>query len=175
MLCAVISTAWLGGLGPTILAIVLSLFAFYYNLVPPTNSFVWKHDLLHIGIVELPRLFLFAIVSLFVAFVVTAQRKATETLRRSRDDLQVAIEDQKRIEAALLRSEMYLTEAQRLTGTGSYAWNVASGEIIWSDQTFRIFGCDRATNRLWNSLSNVRIRKIALRSSRPSTVFHRSK
>jgi hypothetical protein len=40
---------------------------------------------------------------------------------------------------------MYLTEAQRLTGTGSFAWNVASGEIIWSDQTFRIFGCDRAT------------------------------
>src|ERR1700676_5293033 len=145
MLCAVISTAWLGGLGPTILAIVLSLFAFYYNLVPPTNSFAWKHDLLHIGIVELPRLFLFSIVSLFVAFVVTTQRKATESLQRSRDDLQVVIEDQKRVEAALLHSEMYLTEAQTLTGTGSYAWNVASGEIIWSDQTFRIFGCDRAT------------------------------
>jgi PAS domain S-box-containing protein len=145
MLCAVISTAWLGGFGPAILAIVLSLFAFYYNLVPPTNSFVWKPDLLHIGIVELPRLFLFVATSLFVAFVITTQRKATEALRRSRDDLQVAIEDQKRVEAALLHSEMYLTEAQRLTGTGSYAWNVASGEIIWSDQTFRIFGCDRAT------------------------------
>src|ERR1700723_3611099 len=58
MLCAVISTAWLGGLGPAILAITLSLFAFYYNLVLPTNSFVWKQDLLYIGIVELPRLFL---------------------------------------------------------------------------------------------------------------------
>jgi K+-sensing histidine kinase KdpD len=90
MLCAVISTAWLGGIGPAILAIALSLFAFHYNLVPPTNSFVWKHDLLHIGIVEVPRLFLFASTSLCVAFVVTAQRKATEALRRSRDDLQVA-------------------------------------------------------------------------------------
>ena len=145
MLCAVISTAWLGGLGPAILAIALSLFAFYYNLVPPTNSFVWKQDLLHIGIVEVPRLFLFAILSLFVAFVVATQRKATEALRRSRDDLQVANEDLKCIEAALLRSERYLTEAQRLTGTGSYAWNVASGDIIWSEQTFRIFGCDRST------------------------------
>ncbi len=145
MLCAVISTAWLGGFGPAILAIALSLFAFYYNLVPPTNSFVWKQDLLYIGIVEVPRLFLFAILSLFVAFVVTTQRKATEALRRSRDDLQVANEDLKCIEAALLRSERYLTEAQRLTGTGSYAWNVASGEIIWSDQTYRIFGYDRAT------------------------------
>jgi PAS domain S-box-containing protein len=145
MLCAVISTAWLGGFGPAILAIALSLFAFYYNLVPPTNSFVWKQDLLYIGIVEVPRLFLFAILSLFVAFVVTTQRKATEALRRSRDDLQVANEDLKCIEAALLRSERYLTEAQRLTGTGSYAWNVASGEIIWSDQTYRIFGYDRTT------------------------------
>jgi PAS domain S-box-containing protein len=145
MLCAVISTAWLGGFGPAILAIALSVFAFHYNLVPPTNTFVWKQDLLHIGIVEVPRLFLFAILSLFVAFVVAAQRKATEALRRSRDDLQVANEDLKCIEAALLRSERYLTEAQRLTGTGSFAWNVASGDIIWSDQTFRIFECDRAT------------------------------
>ena len=44
--------------------------------------------------------------------------------------------DQKRIEAALLHSEMYLTEAQRLSGTGSFGWNVASGEIIWSDANF---------------------------------------
>jgi len=145
MLCAVISTAWLGGFSPAILAITLSVFAFHYNLVPPTNSFVWKRDILHIGIVEVPRLFLFASTSLYVAFVVMAQRKATEALRRSRDDLQVANEDLKCIEAALLRSERYLTEAQRLTGTGSFAWNVASGDITWSDQTFRIFECDRAT------------------------------
>src|ERR1700677_258978 len=95
MLCAVISTAWLGGFGPAILAIVLSLFAFYYNLVPPTNSFVWKQYPLHIGIVEVPRLFLFAIISLFVAFVVTTQRKANQALRRSRDDLQSVNEDQR--------------------------------------------------------------------------------
>jgi PAS domain S-box-containing protein len=145
MLCAVISAAWLGGFSPAILAITLSVFAFHYNLVPPTNSFVWKRDILHIGIVEVPRLFLFASTSLYVAFVVTAQRKATEAFRRSRDDLQVANEDLKCIEAALLRSERYLTEAQRLTGTGSFAWNVASGDITWSDQTFRIFECDRAT------------------------------
>jgi PAS domain S-box-containing protein len=55
------------------------------------------------------------------------------------------MKDQKRIEAALLRSEMYLTEAQRLSGTGSFGWNVASGEIVWSDQSFRIFGADRTT------------------------------
>ena len=161
MLCAVIATARLGGIGPALLAMTLALFAFYYNLLPPTNSFGWKHDFLHIGIAEVPRLFLFANLSLFVAFVVTTQRKATEALRRSRDDLQVAIEDQKRVEAALLRSERYLTEAQRLTGTGSYAWSVASGEIIWSDQTFRIFGCDRTTKPTMEVIeTSVRIRKM---------------
>jgi PAS domain S-box-containing protein len=45
----------------------------------------------------------------------------------------------------LLHSEMYLTEAQRLSGTGSFGWNVASGEIFWSDETFRILQCDRTT------------------------------
>ena len=145
MLCAVIFAAWFGGFGPALLAIALALLAFHYYLVPPINSFTWKHDLFAVDISEVPRLILFSITSFFVAFVISAQRKATETLRRSGDDLQAAIEDQKRIEAALLHSEMYLTEAQRLSGTGSFGWNVSSGEIFWSDQTFRIFQCDRAT------------------------------
>jgi PAS domain S-box-containing protein len=145
MLCAVIFAAWFGGFGPTLLAIILALLAFHYYLVPPINSFTWKHDLFAVGISEVPRLILFSMTSLFVAFTISAQRRATETLERSRDDLQAAVEDQKRIEAALLHSEMYLTEAQKLSRTGSFGWNVSSGQIVWSDETFRIFQCDRAT------------------------------
>jgi PAS domain S-box-containing protein len=145
MLCAVVFVAWLGGLGPALLAVTLALLAFHYYVVPPINSFAWKHDIFAVGISEVPRLILLSIVSLVVAFLISAQRKATEELRRSGHSLQVAMEDQKRIEAALLHSEMYLTEAQRLSGTGSFAWKVASGEVIWSDQTYRVFGCDRTT------------------------------
>jgi PAS domain S-box-containing protein len=145
MLCAVIVAAWFGGFGPALLAITLALLAFHYYLVPPINSFTWKHDLFAVGISEVPRLILFSITSFFVAFMISAQRKTTEILRRSRDDLQVAIEDQKRIEDVLRHSEEYLTEAQRLSGTGSFGWNVPSGGISWSDETFRIFHCDRAT------------------------------
>ncbi len=145
MLCAVIVSAWFGGFGPALLAIALALLAFHYYLVPPINSFTWKHDLFTGDISEVSRLILFSITSLIVAFVISAQRKATEALRRSADDLQVAIKAQKRIEAALLHSEMYLTEAQRLSGTGSFGWNVSTGEIFWSEQTFRIFQCDRTT------------------------------
>src|SRR6266481_609263 len=145
MLCAVIVAAWFGGFGPALLAITLALFAFHYYLVPPINSFTWKHDLFVVYISEVPRLILFSITSFFVAFMISAQRKATETLRRSRDDLQAAIEDQKRIEDVLLHGEMYLTEAQRLSRTGSFGWSVSSEEVFWSDETFRIFQCDRPT------------------------------
>jgi PAS domain-containing protein len=39
----------------------------------------------------------------------------------------------------LRRRESYLAEAQRLSHTGSFGWRVSSGEIFWSDETFRIF------------------------------------
>src|ERR1700681_2321519 len=42
-------------------------------------------------------------------------------------------------EEALRRSEAYLAEAQRLSHTGSFGWDVSSGEIYWSRETFRIF------------------------------------
>jgi signal transduction histidine kinase/DNA-binding NarL/FixJ family response regulator len=40
---------------------------------------------------------------------------------------------------ALQRKEAYLAEAQRLSHTGSFGWQVASGKIDWSDETYRIF------------------------------------
>ena len=45
----------------------------------------------------------------------------------------------------LRRSETYLAEAQRLSHTGSFGWDVSSGEIYWSQETFRIFEYDPAT------------------------------
>jgi PAS domain S-box-containing protein len=145
MLCGVIIAAWFGGFGPALMAIALALLAFHYYLVPPINSFTWKQNLVALDISEVPRLMLFSITSLVVVSVVSAQKKTTEDLRRSGDDLLAAVEEQKRIEAVLLHNEMYLTEAQRLSRIGSFGWNVASGEIFWSDETFRIFQCDRTT------------------------------
>lgn len=49
------------------------------------------------------------------------------------------IEERKRAETALRRSEAYLAEAQRLSVTGSFGWNIATDEIYWSDETYRIF------------------------------------
>ncbi len=48
-------------------------------------------------------------------------------------------------ERAERRNEAYLAEAQRLSHTGSFGWKVSTGEIIWSEETFRIFQYDRMT------------------------------
>jgi len=55
------------------------------------------------------------------------------------------IDERKKTEGELLRSKAYLTEAQRLSLTGSFGCNLSTGEMFWSDETFRIFGYDRFT------------------------------
>src|ERR1700726_1717236 len=50
--------------------------------------------------------------------------------------------ERKRAQEALRRSEAYLAEAQTLSHTGSFGWNVPNGEIYWSPETLRIFQCE---------------------------------
>jgi PAS domain-containing protein len=45
----------------------------------------------------------------------------------------------------LRRSETYLSEAQRLSRTGSFGWDVSNSKIYWSEETYRIFEYDRPT------------------------------
>ena len=52
------------------------------------------------------------------------------------------IEDRRQAEDALRRNEAYLSDAQELSHTGSFGWDVASGTISWSDEAFRIFEHD---------------------------------
>ena len=56
--------------------------------------------------------------------------------------LTVDIDEGKRAEDRLRRSEAYLAEAQRLSHTGSFGWTPSTGELHWSDETFRILGYD---------------------------------
>jgi PAS domain S-box-containing protein len=70
--------------------------------------------------------------SRLVPSVLRALREATERAER------------KRTEESLRQSETYLAEAQRLSCTGSFGWNVSSGEIYWSEETHKIFEYDRS-------------------------------
>jgi two-component system, LuxR family, sensor kinase FixL len=53
--------------------------------------------------------------------------------------------NRQRAEDAWRRSETYLTEAQRLSRTGSFSWKIATEEQVWSEEIFRIFEYDFAT------------------------------
>lgn len=50
------------------------------------------------------------------------------------------ITDRKIAEEALRRSETQLLEAQRIAGVGSWEWNITTGMVFWSDESYRIFG-----------------------------------
>src|SRR5258707_6553942 len=53
------------------------------------------------------------------------------------------IDERKRAEDALKRSEAFLAEGQRLSRIGSLSWRVETGEITWSEELYRIFGFER--------------------------------
>jgi C4-dicarboxylate-specific signal transduction histidine kinase len=85
-LCAVMLSAWFGGVGPGLLATALSVLAFYYYFLPPVHSLDAKPG-------EIPRLVVFTVSALFVGSLSVAQRSATESLRRARDDLRKTVQE----------------------------------------------------------------------------------
>jgi PAS domain S-box-containing protein len=56
--------------------------------------------------------------------------------------LMTDIDDLKQAEDQLRRKEAFLAEAQHLSSTGSFSWRLATDEIVWSDQLYRIFGLE---------------------------------
>ena len=45
----------------------------------------------------------------------------------------------------LRQNEVYLAEAQRLSHTGNFCWKTSTGEMLWSEEIFRIFQYDPST------------------------------
>ena len=77
--------------------------------------------------------------------VFTPTRIAVLKLLASQAAISLETQSLPRSEEALRRSETYLSEAQKLSHTGSFGWDVVSGKIYWSEETFRIFEYDLAT------------------------------
>jgi PAS domain S-box-containing protein len=49
------------------------------------------------------------------------------------------LSEQKQAERALRRSQAFLAEGQRLSQVGSFSWRVATDEVTWSEQLYRIY------------------------------------
>jgi PAS domain S-box-containing protein len=81
------------------------------------------------------------------------RRLLSESRKRSQDRdaegtaaLEKANETLKALQADLQRRWQYLAEAQRLSHSGTFGWKVQSGELVWSDETYKILGFARETN-----------------------------
>ena len=102
LLCAVMFSAWFGGIAPGFLAVVLSAFVFYYSFLPPIDSLASKPE-------QIPRFIVFVVSALFVGALSAAQRAATESLRRARDKLNETVQELKKTneEIQALRDQLY--------------------------------------------------------------------
>ena len=82
-LCAVMLSAWFGGVGPGLLATTLSALVFHHYLLhspgPQPKA--------------LPRLLMYIAANLLIGLLTAAQRSAKESLRRARDDLKRTVQD----------------------------------------------------------------------------------
>jgi HD-GYP domain-containing protein (c-di-GMP phosphodiesterase class II)/PAS domain-containing protein len=138
-LAAVVFSAWFGGIGPGLLATVLSGLAFdYYFLVPAHSPAV--------GGGGLPGLLIFVLAALFTTALSTVQRRETESLRRAGADLkrdnlalQAEITEHRQGEAAIRKSEQVLREAETLGHTGSWEHDLLTGKIFNTEENLHLF------------------------------------
>jgi signal transduction histidine kinase len=62
-----------------------------------------------------------------------------------------------RLYSDLRNADAYLAKAQRLSHTGSFGWIPSTGEIYWSEETFRIFEFDRTVTPSVDLLMRERV------------------
>jgi signal transduction histidine kinase/CheY-like chemotaxis protein len=86
--------------------------------------------------------------------------------------------ERKKAEEALRRSGIYLAAAEQLSQTGSFGWNVSTGELYWSDGAYRIFECEPTTKPTIQSMidrthpdDRMRLHEIIDRAAREGREF----
>src|SRR6201988_3509157 len=62
------------------------------------------------------------------------------------NEFEKANQDLKAEQEELQKRWQYLAEAQKLSHSGTFGWKVHTGELIWSEETYRILGFTRETN-----------------------------
>jgi len=138
---SIVAAAWFGGAGPGLVASLLATLAL--------PQLITMNYPLTGGFFDLPRFLAFVITGMAVGWGTTLWKRAEAAFRRSELELRKARNEleNKVLEqtAELRRSEALLAEAQKLSRTGSFSWKVSTGEVLWSQETFRIFQYDRAT------------------------------
>jgi PAS domain S-box-containing protein len=80
-----------------------------------------------------------AVVSLYTASELVSLLPQALTIP-STAQLEKEIKERQKAEAALLKEKTHLAQAQKVAHVGSWEFDLATEEIAWSDETFRIYG-----------------------------------
>jgi signal transduction histidine kinase len=134
--CSVMLSSWFGGVWPGILAGVLSAIALDYYFIPPLYA-------LGIGLEEAPDMIVFVSSALFVSWLNGEQKRAKDSLRQARDELdarvqertaelkqtnkqlQAEIAERKIVEDGLVRAQAEAAHASRLALVGELTASIA--------------------------------------------------
>src|SRR5436190_6036706 len=157
---AVLLSTWFGGTGPGLLAVLLSTLSINFFFTEPFLAFQFSAR-------DVPTTVAFFFSALVISSWSTSRKRAENRLRdseyelrkarneleakveertaklsRANEELQSEIIERKSAEEKIRRGKAFLAEGQRISRTGTWSWNVASGKATWSEEHYRIFGFD---------------------------------
>ena len=114
ILCAVVASSWFGGRGPGWLAVLLAIASGKYFFIAPVYSLAMSPEIL-------PRFIVFAASAVLAHGLTGGRRRAEQSLRQTRDELEVRVEtrtaDLRRVNEALraeIRQRQHAEDALRI-------------------------------------------------------------
>ena len=160
---AIFFSAWFGGLRPGLLAVVLSILAYDYYIVPPKDSFTISTD-------QLPNLIFFSALALLVGSLAAGQRSKTESLLKARNEMLEKVEELQRINDTMKGEvgERNRTERELLRGQDQLRLTIDTiPSLAWSA---RPDGHSDFVNRRW--LEYTGLTQEQARGEAWTTVIH---
>jgi C4-dicarboxylate-specific signal transduction histidine kinase len=134
--CSVMLSSWYGGLWPGLFAAFLSYVALDYYFIPPLYA-------LGISPEQTPDMIMFVATALFISWLNGNQKRAKESLRNARDQLDVRVQertaelertnerlkaeiaDREAAEQGLIRARSEIARIARITTVGEFAASIA--------------------------------------------------
>ena len=175
ILIAIAITFWYAGTGPGLLSLLLSCAA---------TIAMAKSNLVLAAFPLIPFLIFYGVFSLLLGWFSALRRRAEQRLIEARDMLEIRVvertADLVRVNHALQntqdelrRREEHLAEAQKLSHTGSFGWNLSTGEVFWSDEMFHVLEYDQTTKPASELLlERVHPDDVALMKQAIENTFH---